>query len=271
MNQMSPAAALAGLPVTPRLPALFIGHGSPMNAITDTPYSRAWRLLGESLPRPRAILCVSAHWATQGSTLVDIAARPPTIHDFGGFPQRLFEQIYPASGAPDYARAAMGLVRSTRLEGDRNWGFDHGSWGVLLQMFPHADVPLFQMSLDLAKSPQAHFRLAQELRPLRERGLLIVASGNLVHNLYAMTQSGQAHPWAVEFDARAAEHIRARDIARLVQLGTQGPLAQMANPTLEHFLPVLYALGAADPKDELTFFNEGIDLAAISMRSFVLA
>ncbi len=271
MNQISPAAALAGLPITPRLPVVFVGHGSPMNAIIDTPYSRGWQMLGQSLPRPRAILCVSAHWTSQGGTLVDIAARPPTIHDFGGFPQRLYEQIYPASGAPDYARAAIGLVRSTRLEADRNWGFDHGSWGVLLRMYPHADVPMFQMSLDLGKAPQAHFRLAQELRPLRERGLLIVASGNLIHNLHAMDQSGKAQPWAVEFDARAAAYIRARDIARLVQLGTQGPLAQMANPTPEHFLPVLYALGAGDPQDELTFFNEGIEWGAISMRSFVLA
>jgi 4,5-DOPA dioxygenase extradiol len=271
MNQMSPAAALAGLPITPRLPALFVGHGSPMNAILDTPYSRAWRALGESLPKPQAILCVSAHWTTKGETLVDVSDRPPTIHDFGGFPQRLFEQVYPALGAPPYANAVSRLVKSARVQPDRNWGFDHGSWGVLLQMYPHADIPMFQLSLDLAKSPLEHYRLAQELRLLRERGLLIVASGNLIHNLYAMNQSGKAYPWAVEFDAKAAEYIKNRDIARLIALGTEGQLAQLANPTIEHFLPVLYALGAAEDADELTFFNEGIDLGAISMRSFVLA
>jgi 4,5-DOPA dioxygenase extradiol len=170
-------SAFADLPATPRMPALFVGHGNPMNAIEDNSYSRAWRAMGERLPTPHAILCVSAHWMTRGTTLVHIGARPKTIHDFGGFPRELYAQQYPAPGAPDAAKAAIELVRSSHLETDTEWGLDHGAWSVLIQMFPKADIPVFQLSLDLSRAPQAHLDLARELKPLREKGVLVIGSG----------------------------------------------------------------------------------------------
>ena len=165
-------AALADLPATPRMPAVFVGHGNPMFAIEDSEYGRAWRALGESLPAPRAILVVSAHWMTRGVTMVHIGAKPKTIHDFAGFPRELFKQQYPAPGAPDVAQATIDLVKRSHLEPDERWGLDHGAWSVLLHMFPKADAPVFQLSLDLSKSPAEHFELATELKALRERGVL---------------------------------------------------------------------------------------------------
>jgi 4,5-DOPA dioxygenase extradiol len=178
-----------------------------MNAITDNAYSREWRKLGDSLPTPSAILCVSAHWMTRGTTLVHVAARPKTIHDFGGFPQALYDAQYPAPGAPDVARATIELVRASHIKEDTEWGLDHGAWSVLIKMFPKADIPVFQLSLDLAKPPSDHFALAQELKPLREKGVLIVGSGNIVHNLMALVRGGQTYDWAEDFDARAAKAI----------------------------------------------------------------
>jgi 4,5-DOPA dioxygenase extradiol len=264
-------AAFADLPTTPRMPALFIGHGNPMNAIEDNAYSRSWRALGESLPTPRAILCVSAHWTTHGSTLAHVGERPKTIHDFGGFPRELYAQQYPAPGAPDVAKATIDFVRSSHLEPDTQWGLDHGAWSVLIRMFPKANVPVFQLSLDLTKSPEAHLDLARELAPLRERGVLIIGSGNLVHNLMALAPGAPAYDWAKDFDARLSAMIERRDFLGVAQAGSLGRIAKLAHPTPEHFLPVLVPLGAADAKDELRFFNASFDMASISMRSFVLA
>jgi len=266
----SASEAFKDLPATPRMPTLFVGHGSPMNAITDNAYSRELRKLGETLPTPSAILCISAHWMTRGTTLVHIAPHPKTIHDFGGFPQALFDAQYPAPGAPDVAQATIELVRSSHLRGDTEWGLDHGAWSVLIKMFPKADVPVFQLSLDLAKPPSEHFALAQELKPLREKGVLIVGSGNIVHNLMALVRGGQPYDWAEDFDARAAKAINERDFNALAKPLSLARTLRLAHPTLEHYLPVLFPAGVADDNDEMSFFNIGIDMGSISMRSFVL-
>jgi 4,5-DOPA dioxygenase extradiol len=264
-------SAFAALPASPKMPALFVGHGNPMNAIEDNAYSRAWRKIGDELPRPNAILVVSAHWMTRGGALAHIGPKPKTIHDFGGFPRELFQQQYPAPGAPDYAKATIELVRSSHIEGDERWGLDHGAWSVLMRMFPRADIPVFQLSLDLAKSPKEHLALAAELKPLREKGVLILGSGNLVHNLMAMAPGAPPYDWAQTFDAEAAQKISARDAIGLGNALNASRAAKLSNPTAEHFLPALYPLGVADDKDELSFFSESFDLGSISMRSFLLS
>ena len=263
--------AFKNLPASPRMPTLFVGHGSPMNAITDNPYAREWHKLGETLPTPSAILCVSAHWMTRGTTLVHVGPRPRTIHDFGGFPQALFDQQYPAPGAPDVAQAAIELVRASHLGADTEWGLDHGAWSVLIRMFPKADVPVFQLSLDLGRSPQAHLDLARELRPLREKGVLVIGSGNLVHNLMAMNPGGPPYDWAQGFDALMKDRIGARDGKGVADALNASRMAKLSHPTPEHFLPALYPLGVADEADELSFFSESFDLGSISMRSFLLS
>ena len=271
VTPVSAGEAFKDLPSSPRMPTLFVGHGSPMNAITDNAYSREWKRLGDSLPTPSAILCVSAHWMTRGTTLVHIGSRPKTIHDFGGFPQALYDAQYPAPGAPDIAQATIELVRSSHLKGDTEWGLDHGAWSVLIKMFPKADIPVFQLSLDLARPPAEHFALAQELKPLREKGVLIVGSGNIVHNLMALVRGGShAYDWAEDFDARAAHAIGDRDFGALAKPLSLARTLPLAHPTLEHYLPVLFPAAVADDKDELSFFNVGIEMGSISMRSFVL-
>jgi 4,5-DOPA dioxygenase extradiol len=263
--------AFASLPNTPRMPALFVGHGSPMNAILDNEYSRSWHELGESLPTPKAILVVSAHWMTRGATLVHIGSNPKTIHDFGGFPAELFAQQYNAPGAPDFAQATLELLEESHAHSDERWGLDHGAWSVLIKMFPKADIPVYQLSLDLSKGLEAHFKLAAELKALREKGVLIIGSGNIVHNLRALSMDGTVFDWAVEFDRYMADAIETRDIGKVLNVGQLGRLAQIAHPTAEHFLPILYPLAVMDKKDDLSFFNETIDLGSISMRSFVLS
>jgi 4,5-DOPA dioxygenase extradiol len=265
------SSAFADLPWTPRMPALFIGHGNSMNAIEDNAYSRSWRAMGATLPKPRAILCVSAHWMTRGSTLVHIGGRPKTIHDFGGFPRELFLQQYPAPGAPDFAAATIELVRGSHLESDTEWGLDHGAWSVLIQMFPKADIPVFQLSLDLGKDPRAHLEIARELKPLREKGVLVIGSGNLVHNLMALAPGAPAYDWAQAFDADMARRIDARDAVGVAAALGASRVARLAHPSPEHFLPVMFPLGVADERDELSFFTAAFDMGSISMRSFLLA
>lgn len=267
---MTQTLALDHLPRTARLPVLFIGHGSPMHAIEESGYSRAWAAMGHELPRPAAILVVSAHWMTRGTTLVHIGKRPRTIHDFGGFPRALHEAQYPAPGSAEAAAATLELLRDHHAEADIEWGLDHGAWCVLLRMYPDADVPVYQLSLDLSKPLQDHMRLAAELRALRERGVLIVGSGNIVHNLPAMRHGAQAFDWAQAFDSDVAEKITARDFGALAEINPRDPLTRIAHPTFEHFLPLLYTLGAADAADTPRFFAEGFDLGSISMRSVVM-
>lgn len=261
-----------------RMPVLFIGHGSPMNAIEDNEYRRSWQTLGvefgNTLPQPQLILCISAHWLTEGWWLTGMA-QPKTIHDFGGFPQELFEQQYPAPGDPAAAQAISLLVRqrhSTPLGLDSKWGLDHGTWSVLKPMFPGANIPVLQLSMDYGRAPEEHYALAQQLKGLRERGVLIVGSGNIVHNLRAARWSGagnQTYDWALEFDAVTGEHIAQGRLGALRDFQKLGALAQQAHPTYEHYLPLLYAAGAVDATEPPRFFNTSFQLASISMRSVI--
>jgi 4,5-DOPA dioxygenase extradiol len=258
---------------SPRLPVLFIGHGSPMNAIEDNAWRRTWQDLGAELlahARPQLILCISAHWLTQGGAYLTGMAQPRTIHDFGGFPRELYEVQYPAPGAPAVAQALaaeLGLGVD-----DTEWGLDHGAWGVLQPMFPAADIPVVQLSMDYARPPAEHFALGQKLRGLRERGVLIVGSGNVVHNLRMMrmgTGINAAYDWAQAFDQQVTELVKAGRLAELARFQQWGDTAQLAHPTYEHFLPLLYAAGAAEPDEAARFFNTGFQAASTSMRSML--
>lgn len=266
--------------VTQRLPVLFVGHGSPMNVIEDSPFRREWQrigpLFGTRWPKPKLILCISAHWITQGWWLTGMA-QPKTIHDFGGFPQELFEQQYPALGAPEWAAHTAQQLRQPSsgepvgLDLDQ-WGLDHGCWGVLKPMFPAADIPVVQLSIDYHRPMAEHYALGQQLRSLRRQGVLVMASGNTVHNLRTMQRSAadnQAYDWAIAFDQWVAEQISAGHNEALVNFQAQGHIAQMSHPSYDHYLPLLYAAGAAEPGDSVEFFNEGYQLASIAMRSVI--
>ncbi len=264
-----------------RQPVLFVGHGSPMNAIEDNVFRRAWSALGEDLlvahgARPRAILCISAHWLTRGWWLTAMAW-PRTIHDFGGFPQALFDVHYPAPGDPDLAREIATAV-SQPTDGkplglDRGqWGLDHGTWSVLLPMFPQADVPVIQMSIDMARPMSEHMALGRQLAGLRSKGILIVGSGNTVHNLRAMhgdATHDQAYDWAAAFDAEVADLIVRHDLEGLSRLPLTSTYGHWAHPSWEHYVPLLYAAGAAGESAYASFFNEAFQGASIAMRSVV--
>ncbi|AJE45222.1 4,5-DOPA dioxygenase extradiol [Celeribacter indicus] len=258
-----------GLRTSDRLPVVFLGHGSPMNAIEDNDYARSWAALGHALPRPQAILVVSAHWMTQGSTLVDISRMPRTIHDFYGFPDELFAQQYPAPGTPEMAQEVVSLLASHHAEGDDSWGLDHGAWSVLKFLYPEADVPVFQLSIDMSKDLVHHREIGEALKELRERGVLILGSGNVVHNLRTMRRGGLPYDWAEEFDAVFADRLTAGDHAALTDRAALGTLFAMAHPSPDHYLPALTVAGASDPKDRLMFMNTSIDIGSVSMRSFI--
>ena len=279
------AAAQAGITAlrpSARMPVLFVGHGSPMNAIEDNAYRRSWQQLGQQLlaraERPQLVLCISAHWITQGQgSWLTGMAQPRTIHDFGGFPDELFAQQYPAPGAPVVAQQLASQLhmphsqQALGVDAD-GWGLDHGTWSVLKPMFPAADIPVVQLSIDYRRPPAEHFALGQQLQALRERGVLIVGSGNVVHNLRALqrTQSPlQAYDWAIEFDQMVTGLVERGDLARLGDFQQLGTVAQMAHPTYDHYLPLLYAAGAVHPGEVAQFFNADFQLAAISMRSMV--
>jgi len=248
------------------MPALFIGHGSPMNAIEDNEFSRAWAEVTRSLPKPKAVLCVSAHWETAG-TRVTAMEEPKTIHDFYGFPPVLFDKRYLAPGSPDLARTAQGLARKSPVELDLDWGLDHGAWSVLCRMFPEADVPVVQLSLDQRKAPASHYELGQELRGLRKKGVLILGSGNIVHNLREMAWEDTAYDWALEFDERMKGLILSGDHEAIIGYSKLGHSARLAVPTAEHYLPLLYVLGTQDESDGVAFFAEKVTLGSMSMRS----
>jgi len=262
------------------MPVLFIGHGSPMNVLQDSPYRRAWQDLGAQFgvrwPKPKLILCISAHWITEGWWLTGMA-QPKTIHDFGGFPQELFDQQYPAPGAPEWAAHTAQQLRQPS-DGQpvgvdqTSWGLDHGAWSVLKPMFPKADIPVVQLSIDDHRPPAEHFALGQQLGALREQGVLILASGNTVHNLRTMNRSAgetEAYDWAVQFDQWVAEQITSGHLEGLVDFQAQGEIAKMSHPSHDHFLPLLYAAGAAEAGEPVEFFNEGYQLASIAMRSAI--
>lgn len=265
-----------------RMPLLFVGHGSPMNAIEDNAYRRSWQQLGRQLlaraERPQLVLCISAHWITQGQgSWLTGMAQPRTIHDFGGFPDELFAQQYPAPGAPVVVQqlaSQLHMPHSQQALGvDMDgWGLDHGTWSVLKPMFPAADIPVVQLSIDYRRPPTEHFALGQQLQALRERGVLIVGSGNVVHNLHALqrTQSPlQAYDWAIEFDQMVTGLVERGDLARLSNFQQLGAVAQVAHPTYDHYLPLLYAAGAVHQGEAAQFFNADFQMAAISMRSML--
>lgn len=248
------------------MPALFVGHGSPTNAIEENEFSRAWADAGKSMPRPRAVLCISAHWETNG-TQVTSTERPGTIHDFFGFPRPLYEVSYPSPGAPEIARLVRETVRGTRVRPDPGRGLDHGAWAVLRRMFPGADIPVAQLSLDRAKEPAFHYGLGKELAFLRREGVLIVGSGNIVHNLGEMVREDTAYDWAVEFDDTMKRLILSGDHDAIVRYPDLGPTARLSVPTNEHFLPLLYVLALQDEGEGIRFFADRVTLGSISMRS----
>lgn len=254
-----------------RMPIVFLGHGSPMNAIEDTAYSRAWTELGRSLPRPKAILVVSAHWMSRGTTLVDVSDMPKTIHDFYGFPDALYAQHYSAQGAPDLAREVATLLASHHGQADDTWGLDHGAWTVLKFLYPEADVPVFQVSIDMSRELDHQLEIGRTLAALRDRGVLILGSGNVVHNLRAIKwgPNSRPHDFALEFDALFADRLAERDFAALADRAGLGPLLTLAHPSPDHYLPALTVAGASDSRDDLTFMTDAIDLGSVSMRSFV--
>ncbi|MDH3665953.1 MAG: 4,5-DOPA dioxygenase extradiol [Paracoccaceae bacterium] len=270
---MSTAQALIklrdSLEPSDRMPVVFLGHGSPMNAVEDTEFSRAWSDLGRALPRPKAILVVSAHWMTNGTTLVDVSATPRTIHDFYGFPQALYTQTYPAPGDPGLAREVVTLLASHHAEEDDRWGLDHGAWAVLKFLYPGADVPVFQISIDMTKGLDWHLGTGGILAELRDRGVLILGSGNVVHNLRAMRPGGQPQDFALEFDRLFADRLTDRNFSALADSDALGSLLRMAHPTVDHYLPALTIAGASDDGDALSFMTDAIDLGSVSMRSFV--
>ena len=248
------------------MPVLFIGHGSPMNAIEDTEYSRAWAKVAWSLPKPKAILCVSAHWQTAG-TRVTAMDQPEIIYDFFGFPPALYKKRYPAPGSPELARMAVEALNNSHAELDSEWGLDHGAWAVLCQMYPKADVPVVQLSLDQRQPPAAHYQLGRQLRTLRKKGVLILGSGNIVHNLREIAWQDTAYDWALEFDTKVGELILSGDHKAIVDYSKLGRTARLAVSTLEHYLPLLYVLGAQDKADSVGFFANKVTLGSMSMRS----
>lgn len=264
--------AMAELEMRDRqMPVLFVGHGSPMNAIQDNRWSRGWADVGARVERPDAILCVSAHWQTRG-VMVTAMERPKTIHDFSGFPSELHRMLYPAPGSPALALKTKGEIKQTTVALDQAWGLDHGTWSVLVKMFPRADVPVIQLSLDATMSPAQHYALAKELKALRRHGVLIVGSGNIVHNLGRVSRElpeGGYH-WAIEFDAKITALIDKGDHQAVIDYPRLGPAAQLSVPTNEHYLPLLYALAVKDEREPIAYFNDATTMGSISMRSLLI-
>lgn len=248
-----------------RMPLLFIGHGSPMNAIENNEFSNTWREIGRSLPRPKAILSISAHWETRGTSITG-AQKPQTIHDFAGFPQELFQFKYPAEGSPWLVKKLVETLEKVYLLIDQNWGFDHGTWSVLHLMYPDADIPVVQLSLNRSNDTDYHYMLGKWLKPLRDEGVLILGSGNIVHNLHKAVFDDTAFEWALKFDAQIKEWIMKRDHQAMIHYDQHGNGAILAVNSAEHYLPFLYILGASEPDDAIQFYCEKVTLGSVSMR-----
>lgn len=261
----------APLSSTAKMPVLFLGHGSPMNAIEENEFVAGFRNIGQTIQKPNAILCVSAHWETKG-TFVTAMQNPPTIHDFGGFPKELFEVQYPAPGNPDLARETKSLIKKTEVGLDDKWGLDHGAWSVIKHLYPEADIPVIQMSLDYHQTPQYHYELAKEIKSLREKGVLIIGSGNMVHNLSMVAWDKlNADPfgfdWAIEANEKMKKHILDGDHQPLINFRSQGKSFDLAIPTPEHYLPLLYSLALQDKNDEVSLFNDKAVAGSLTMTS----
>jgi 4,5-DOPA dioxygenase extradiol len=253
--------------MTERLPAIFFGHGNPMNALADNEWTRAWRDIGEAIPKPKAILCVSAHWYIP-AVAVTAMEQPRTIHDFGGFPQELFEFEYPAAGSPELADRVREMVGEDLIADEHQWGLDHGTWSVLCHVFPEADIPVVQLSINEAKPARWHYDLAKKLAPLRDENVLVIGSGNVVHNLhtYAWGKTDvEPFDWAVRFETKAREIMTSDDHSPLVDYEALGRDAHLSAPTPDHYLPLLYVLALRRDDDEVTFPVEGFDGGSVSM------
>ncbi len=250
-----------------RMPAIFFGHGNPMNALLENDYTRGWANIGASIRRPKSILSISAHWYFP-ATAVTVAENPRTIHDFGGFPRELYEIQYPAPGSLELANRVREILAPFDVLADERWGLDHGTWSVLCHVFPGADIPVVQLSINETKPPEFHYEIGKRLAPLRDEGVLIMGSGNLVHNLHAYAWGKHAvepYDWAVRFEKQAREFLLAGEDEPLVNYETLGRDAQMSAPTPDHYLPLLYVMGARLEGDEVTFPVEGVDGGSVSM------
>lgn len=256
---------------TAKMPVLFLGHGSPMNAIEENEFVAGFRKIAKEIPKPNAILCVSAHWETRG-TFVTAMEKPPTIHDFGGFPQALFDVQYPASGSPELAKETKALIKKTEVGLDDKWGLDHGAWSVIKHLYPNADVPVIQMSLDYYQAPQHHYELAQELKSLREKGVLVIGSGNMVHNLRMiawdkLNADAYGFDWAMEASEKMKKYILDGDHRQLINFRSQGKSFDLAIPTPEHYLPLLYSLALKDENENVSLFNDKAVAGSLTMTS----
>ncbi len=259
------------LSVNTRMPAIFAGHGSPMNALSDNRYTQALRAQAALMPRPAGILCVSAHWYTD-CTSITAMARPRTIHDFSGFPQALFDVQYPAPGDPQLAQKVQSLLLPMAVPADFSWGLDHGAWQLLVHLYPQADIPVVQLAIDATQNARFHYELGRRLAPLRDQGVLLLGSGNIVHNLREMRRGEDAPPfdWAARFAASVRKAVLAHDHESLIDYGAFGNDARLAVPTPEHYLPLLYVLGAQAPTEHARVFVEGIEHGSLDMMSFSL-
>ena len=252
-----------------KMPVLFVGHGNPMNAIEDNEFSQYWLKLGKELPKPNAILCVSAHWETRG-TFVTAMENPKTIHDFGGFPQELFDVQYPAPGRPELAKDVQATVTATKVGLTDEWGLDHGCWSVIKRLYPAADIPVLQLSLDYTKPAQWHYDLGRELAALRNKGVLIVGSGNMVHNLGMVNWrnfNGPGYDWAIEANETFKKLISENKHKELINYNSIGKAAQLSIPSPDHWLPLLYSLALKNEKDDVSFFNDKTLGGSLSMTS----
>lgn len=255
---------------TSKMPVLFLGHGSPMNAIEENEFVTGFRSIVKEIPKPNAILCVSAHWETKG-TFVTAMQNPPTIHDFGGFPKELFAVQYPAPGSPDLAKQTKSLISKTEVGLDDKWGLDHGAWSVIKHLYPNADIPVIQMSIDYSQTPQYHYELAQQIKSLREKGVLIIGSGNIVHNLgkveWRRLNETFGYDWAIEANDRMKKFILDGNHKELINFRSQGKAFDLAIPTPEHYLPLLYSLALQEKNEEVKLFNDKAVAGALTMTS----
>jgi 4,5-DOPA dioxygenase extradiol len=259
------------LPNTAKMPILFLGHGSPMNAIEENEFVRAFRKMATRIPKPQAILCVSAHWETKG-TFVTAMEHPKTIHDFGGFPKELFAVQYPAPGSKEFATLTQDTVQSSTIDLDYNWGLDHGCWSVVKHLYPKADIPVLQLSIDYTKDPAYHYALGKELQALRNKGVLIIGSGNIVHNLGAiawdkMNEPNYAFDWNIEARTQINKYILEQNHQALIDIRNKGKAYQLAIPSMEHYLPLLYILGLQNKNETIELFNDVAVAGSLSMTS----
>ena len=255
---------------TNKMPVLFLGHGSPMNAIEENEFVTGFKNVAKDIPKPNAILCISAHWETKG-TFVTAMQNPTTIHDFGGFPKELFAVQYPAPGSPELAKETKSLITKTEVGLDDKWGLDHGAWSVIKHLYPNANIPVIQMSIDYSQTPQYHYELAQQIKSLREKGVLIIGSGNMVHNLgmveWKRLNETFGYDWALEANDKMKKFILSGDHKQLVNFRSQGKAFDLAIPTPEHYLPLLYSLALQDKNEEINLFNDKAVAGALTMTS----